>query len=155
MLGHDPHGLGGRVAGEHLGLGQPGADEARALGVGLRVGDDGLDLGELELGAGDQAVSDRMHDLAEDRDVLGLHRQRIERRVDRAAERVLDRHQGSLDDAVMDRHHRLVDRRQRDELEPVRSAPSVASISASSLNVPSGTEITDDHRCHRARSAAG
>ena len=40
--------LGGRAAGEHARLGQPVADEAGALGVRLRVRDDGLDLAELE-----------------------------------------------------------------------------------------------------------
>ena len=36
---------------------------------------------ELELRSGDQAVADRVNHLAEDRDVLGLHRERVERTV--------------------------------------------------------------------------
>ena len=46
---------------------QPRADEARALRGRLGVRDDRLDLGELELGPRDQAVADRVDDLADDR----------------------------------------------------------------------------------------
>ncbi len=112
VLGHGPDRLGGRAAGEHLRAGQPRADEARALRGRLRMGHDRLDLRQLERRPRDQAVADRVDDLAEDRDVLGLHRQRVERGVDRALERVLDRHQGALDGAEVDRHHGVVDRRR-------------------------------------------
>ena len=39
---------------------------------------------------------DRVHDLADDPDLVGLEHQRVERRVDRSFERVLDRHQRAL-----------------------------------------------------------
>ncbi len=60
-----------------------------------------------------------MDDLAEYRHVLGLHGQRVKGGVDRALERVLDRHQRALDGAEVDRHHRVVDRGLGNQVEPV------------------------------------
>ena len=77
VVGDHAHGLGGRGALKHAGTGKASTDEARALGGRLGVGYDRLDLLEFELAAGDQAVTDRMHDLPDDRDVLGLERERI------------------------------------------------------------------------------
>ena len=77
---------------------QPRADEAGALGVGLRVGDDDLDLPTAR--ARSRAIRQWRIGWTTSptiADVLGLHRERVEGRVDRALERVLDRHQRSLD----------------------------------------------------------
>ena len=81
------------------------------------MGDHGLDVLELERRSGDQAVADRMDDLAHDRDVLGFHRERVERGIDRPLQRIFDRHQSSFDEAVVNGHHRVVDGGKRDQLE--------------------------------------
>ena len=117
VLGHGLDRLGGRAAGEHLRPRQPRADEPGALGGRLWMRHDRLDLGELERGPGDQAMANRVDDLAEDRDVLGLHRQGVERGVDRPLERVLDRDQRALDGAEVNRHHGVVDRRVGDRVQ--------------------------------------
>ena len=58
-----------------------------------------------------------MDDLAEDRDVLGLHGKGVQGGVDRTLEGVLDRDQGPLSRPEVNRHHRVVDRRLGDEVE--------------------------------------
>ena len=54
---------------------------------------------------GEQAEVHGMQQLADDHDVLGLEHERVERRVDRALERVLDRHQRAVDVAVVHGQH--------------------------------------------------
>src|SRR6185437_1856927 len=49
----------------------------------------------------------------------GLAGKRVERRVHRALDRVLDRHDGALDRTVLNRHHRLVDAGVRNLLDAV------------------------------------
>ena len=122
-LGDDPHGVGGRGGVDHRGARQPGAQERGALAARLRVRGHGGDPLELDRLARDQAVVDREHELAGDLDVVGLERERVERRVDRALERVLDRHQRALHAALVDRHHRVVDRRQRHRLVVLGAGP--------------------------------
>ena len=121
--------------GDDLRARQLRAQEARALGAGLRVRDDRLDRVEPERAPGEQAEMDRVPQLADDHDVVGLERERVERRVDRALERVLDRHQRTIDRPVVDGDDRVVERRLRDELEGVGARDR---HSASWLTVPSG-----------------
>ena len=96
---------------------QPLAQEPRALGAGLGMGEDALDPLQGKLRPGDQRVRDRVHDLADDLHLIGLEHERVERRVDRALEGVLDRYQRAVAAAVGDRHHAFVDRRQRYRLD--------------------------------------
>ena len=79
-LRDQPHGVGGRGGGDHRGARQPGAQEAGALAAGLRVRRDGGDPLERDRLARDQAVVDRVDELAGDLDVVGLERERVERR---------------------------------------------------------------------------
>ena len=129
------HRVGGRPRGHHRHAGQRLPQEARALPARLRVRDDGADLAQLERPAGDEVQVHGPAQLADDHHVLGLEGDRVERRVDRALERVLDRHQRAVDGAVVDGDHRLVQRRLRGQLEAVRAG---ADIRASWLTVPSG-----------------
>ena len=112
------------------------------------MGHDRLDLRQLERRARDQAVPDRVDDLSEDRDVLGLHRERIEGGVDGALERVLDRHQGPLDGAEVDRHHGVVDRRVRNEVELLPGRGADQGLLGEG---PLGTEVRGAHPLVRER----
>ena len=103
-------------------------------------------------GARDQAVADRMDDLAEDRDVLGLHRERVERRVDRALKRVLDRNQRALDGPEVDRHHRVVDRRVGNRVEFVPGRRSEQRLLGPGALRP---EVGDAHPLRRRASITG
>ena len=82
-------------------------------------------------------------------------RERVERDVDRALERVLDRHERGVDGAVLHRHHGVVERRQRDRLG-ARGAVRVEQrlVAEGAL----GPEIADAHARRaprrRARGAA-
>ena len=104
---------------------QAAAQEVRALRVGLRVRVDGLDLAELERAARRSGSCGSRRPLADDLDVGGVDRERVERDVDRALERVLDRDERGVDDAVLDRHHRVVERRQR---RPRRARGATADV---------------------------
>ena len=90
------------------------------------------------LPTGDQAVPHRMDHLADDLDLVGLEHEGIERRVDRSLDGVLDRDYRALRGPVLDSHHAVVDRRQRNGLESWSLGPASEAIRASSLNVPSG-----------------
>src|SRR3954451_22659153 len=61
-----------------------------------------------------------MDGLADDRDVARLDRERVERRVHRALERVLDRDERALDVAAVDGHDGVVDGRRTDGVERIR-----------------------------------
>ena len=87
-----------------------------------------------QLAAGGQAVGDRLDDLADQRHVGRLQRQRVEHRVHAALERVLDRRQRPLDPPLLDGQHDVAQRRQRHGL----ARPGAAAVSASSLTVPGG-----------------
>ena len=109
---------------------------------------DGVDLRELERRSGDQAVADRVNHLAEDRDVLGLHRERVERGVDRTFERVLDRDQRALDGPEMDGHHGVVDRRIRNRVKLAaggRREQRLLSPGALGAEVGDAHPLGDDH----------
>ena len=80
-------------------------------------------------GARDQAVVDRVHELAGDLDAAVALRERVERRVDRALERVLDRHERALDAALAHRRDGVVDGRERHRLE-VRAPPPASTASS-------------------------
>ena len=143
MVGEDPHRVRGRGCRHHPNARQLGADEARTLAAGLRVREHHLDLRELERGARDQALADRVHHLADDRHVLGLHGQRIERGVDRPFQRVLDRHQCALDGTVVDGHHCVIDRGKRDRFElGVRRGGEHRLVRERAL----GPQVADAHR---------
>src|SRR5438552_7602986 len=58
-----------------------------------------------------------MNHLAGDRHLLGLEDERVERRVDRSLERVLDRHERALDVALLHRDHAVVDRGEGNGLD--------------------------------------
>ncbi len=73
-------------------------------------------LVQLERGGRDQAVMHRVQPLADDHDVVGGEGERVERRVDRAFERVLDRHQRAIDRVLVDGQHRGVQRRLRHQV---------------------------------------
>ena len=76
---------------------EPLAQKTTALGRGLRVRDDPLYVGQLQVARGDHAMVDRVHDLGDDLHVGGVERERVERDRDAPLERVLDR-----DDAAVD-----------------------------------------------------
>ena len=61
-------------------------------------------------------VRDGEHELADDRHVVVLVGERVERDADRSLERVLDRHDRAVDAAVVDGEDRVADGRQPDEL---------------------------------------
>src|SRR3954453_4458112 len=61
-----------------------------------------------------------MDGLADDGDVARLDRERVERRVHRALERVLDRHERALDVDAVDGHDGVVDGRRTDGVERMR-----------------------------------
>ena len=138
-LGHDAHGVRGAGGGHHLRAAQSLAQEAGALAACLWVGDDPVDLLQGHAPAGDQAVADRVHHLADDPDLVGLEHERVERRVDRSLDGVLDRHQRAL--------ARLRPRppsrsRRSSAAAPARARRAATRSSeasrASSLKVPSG-----------------
>ena len=66
-----------------------------------------------QLAAGGQAVGDRLDDLADQRDVRRLERERVEHGVDAALERVLDRRERPLDPPFLHREHDVAQRRER------------------------------------------
>ncbi len=105
----DEHGSTSRV-GDVL------AQEARALRDRLRVREHALDRRQGQVGAGDEVLGDGEHELADDRHVVVLVGERVERDADRALEGVLDRHDRAVDAAVGDGEDRVADRRQADEL---------------------------------------
>ncbi len=111
------------------------AQEAGALGERLGVGEDGRDLLQLDLLAGDQVGAHGEVVLADDRHRLGLEGERVERAAHRTLDRVLERHQGPLGLAPLDGEDRVVDGRRAQRLELVVAA---ASRSASSVKVPAG-----------------
>jgi hypothetical protein len=114
---HDSDGVGGAVGGHDFGAGQPLADETRALSRRLRMREDSLDPLERYPCACDQAVADRVDDLAHDRDPVGVERERVEGDVDRAFERVLDRHDRPFGPSFLNGHHAVVDTCLRNGLE--------------------------------------
>ena len=77
------------------------AQEAMALGGRHRDRRHGLHLLEGETGRADEAVLDVEHDLAGDQQVV-VERQRVLGEVDRALDRVLDRHDPAVDLAAGD-----------------------------------------------------
>ena len=95
-----------------------------ALAERLRVREHHRDLRQRQLAARGQAVGDRLDDLADQRDVGRLERERVEHRVHAALERVLDRRQRPLAPALLDREHHIAQRRQRHALEPPARPPS-------------------------------
>ena len=95
-------------------------EKARALGAPLGMREDGLDRSELDLRAGDQHLVDVVVELADDPDPLGVERQRVEGRSHRPLDRVLERDQGPLGVAALDRLDGGVDGRHR---APARSPP--------------------------------
>ena len=110
------------------------ADEARALGVGLRVRQHGGDPRRARCSArGDQRVPDGVDDLADDAHVRGLHRERVQRRPDRALRRVLDGDERPLDGALL--HGQ---RRRRRSSAPGRRPSSAARASATQRRVGVG-----------------
>ena len=112
------------------------AQEAGALGERLRVGEDRLDLLQLDRLAGDQVRAHGEVVLADDRHRLGVEGERVERAAHRALDRVLERHQRPLGLAPLDRQDRVVDGRRPQRLE--LDARRRASRSASSVKVPAG-----------------
>jgi hypothetical protein len=93
-----------------LGVGEVLAQEARALGGGLGMGHDALDLRERQLLAREHAVVDRVDHLRLDAHPVGLDGQGVEGHRDAALERVLDRHEGALHVAFLHGHDSVVDR---------------------------------------------
>ena len=91
------------------------------------------------LPAGDQAMAHRVHHLADDPDLVGLEHERIERRVHRSLDRVLDRHDRALR-AFRPRRPSRSRRSSAAERARVKRSWDWSSeaIRASSLNVPSG-----------------
>ncbi len=110
-----PHGLGGGAGRNETRRGEPLAEEPRALGVGLRVRENRLDLAGLEPPRRDQAVADRQHGLADDREAP-IGAQRVDGRGHRALERVLDRHERDVHLAREQRADRVVHGRVRHQL---------------------------------------
>ena len=66
-----------------------------------------------ELTAGREAVGDRLDDLADQRDVRRLERERVQHRVHAALERVLDRDERPLDAPLLHGQHDIAQRRER------------------------------------------
>ena len=137
-LGDDAHGVGGAVGGHDLGLLQSLAQEAGALAACLRVGEDPVDLVQRDLLAGDQAVAHGVDDLADDPDLVGLEHERVERRVDRSLERVLDRDDRALRACRPRRPSRSRRSSAAERARAPRAGPVERGSRASSLNVPSG-----------------
>ena len=109
--------VGGRGGGHdgrarHV-LGEP----VLALPERLRVRAHHRDLRQRQLAARREAVGDRLDDLADQRDVGRLERERVEHGVHAALERVLDRRQRPLDPPLLDGEHDVAQRRQRHGLE--------------------------------------
>ena len=109
--------------------------------LGMR--DDALDRSSGESRAGDQAVADRVHHLADD----------LTSSVSNTSASSVALTEPSTEFSIgtnarsarpsCDRHHAVVDRRQRHRLDP--SLGSAEASSASSLKVPSGPEEGDPH----------
>lgn len=108
------------------------------------MGEDGLDLGQLDPLAGDQVGADGVVVLADDRHRVGFEGQGVEGRADRALDRVLDRDQGAVGLAGLDGEDRLGDRRRAQRLE----AAIGDGLAERVLGEGSGrAEVGDAHRC--------
>ena len=93
---------------------------------------------------------DRVDELAGDLDAAVALRERVERRVDRALERVLDRDQRPLDAALADRRDGVVDGRERDRLEVRRAVARQHRLLAVG---PGRAEEADPHPCSVAAAS--
>src|SRR5215213_6644600 len=134
-------------------LGQSRAQEVRALRVRLGVGVDRLDRAQLPRALGDQAGVDRVDVLADDRDVLRLDRECVERGVDGALQGVLDRHEGTLGLALLHGYDAVVDRWQRDEV--VVGGCAVGGVEQRLVRVRAlGAEVGDPHQAVSSGTAA-
>ena len=121
-LRHQAHRVGGRRGRHDVRVRQRLAEEARALSGGLRVRDDRADGVEPErprrrsrqkcTGCRSSPTIDQ---------VLGLEHERVEHRVHRALERVLDRDQRAVDRPVAHGEHGRLERRLRNLVEVARS----------------------------------
>ena len=113
-----PHGLrrlGGRVRGNQLDLGQLAGEELVALRGRDRDRHHAPDVAQRGARWGEQAELHVEHDLALDQQVV-REREPVDRRVDRAFDRVLDRDEAEIDLARFGRHEHVADRRDRHEL---------------------------------------
>ena len=88
---------------------------------------------ERELAARGEAVGDGLDDLADQRDVVGLERERVEHRVHATLERVLDRRERPLA-----RPSWTDSTTSRSDASGTPSSSGAAALSASSLTVPGG-----------------
>ena len=115
VLAHDLRGRRRRVGRAHLRSWQLLAEETMALGGCDRDRQHVLHVGERRTRAGDQAVLDVEHHLAGDDQVV-VERERVEREVDHALDRVLDRHEADTDITAGDRVEDVRHRPVRDQL---------------------------------------
>ena len=102
-----------------------------------------MDLLERDRAPGDQAVADGMDGLAHDGDVARLHGEGVEGGVHRPLQRVLDRYQRPVDQGSLDGHDRVVDRRQRAQLERPGGRVGHQRLVGER---PLGAEVADQHR---------
>ena len=93
---HLADGVGRRRRRPRLGLGDVLAEEVGALRVRLRVREHDLHAAEVQLRASDQGVGDGVIVLAGDLDLGSVEREAVERRADRALDRVLERHERAV-----------------------------------------------------------
>jgi hypothetical protein len=111
------------------------------------MGEDELHLLDRKSGPSDQAVVDREHRLADDLHTGGLERERVERRVHGALDRVLDRHDAAVSLSALDRHYDGVDRGLRELVDVGRACERGRRAQQRLVCIrPGRAEVGDAHR---------
>ncbi len=96
-------------------------------------------------------LRDREHELTDDRDVVAVVGERVERDRDRALDGVLDRHDRAVDLAVVDGEDRVAHGRKADELGTVRVRRRARRLLRERAG---GPEVAEPHQDFIARRSA-